>query len=140
MDFHPRCAIVTGSDSGIGKASAVALAAAGMDVGVTWLDDEQGAQATADEVRSHGRQAVVARLDTTRLEECGQIVDRMADELGGLDVFVGNAGTGDNAPILELSLDQWRHTMATNLDGAFVCMQHAARRMVVRGAAAGSSR
>ncbi len=133
MDFEPRYAIVTGSDSGIGKATAVTLAAAGMDVGVTWLDDEQGAHATAEEVRSHGRQAVVARLDVTKLEECGQVVDRMADQLGGLDVFVNNAGTGDTVPILELSLDQWRHTMATNLDGAFVCMQHAARRMVAAG-------
>jgi NAD(P)-dependent dehydrogenase (short-subunit alcohol dehydrogenase family) len=133
MDFEPRYAIVTGSDSGIGKATAVALAAAGMDVGVTWLEDEQNAQQTAEEVRSHGRKAVVARLDVTKLEECGQVVDRLADELGGLDVFVNNAGTGDNAPILEQTLEQWRHTMATNLDGAFVCLQRAARRMVDQG-------
>ncbi|PJJ72256.1 hypothetical protein CLV46_1823 [Diaminobutyricimonas aerilata] len=133
MDFAPRTAIVTGSDSGIGKATAVALAAAGMDVGVTWLDDEAGAQATAEEVRSHGRNAVVARLDTTQLETVGQAVDRLAEELGGVDVFVNNAGTGDNAPLLEMTLEQWRHTMATDLDGAFVAIQAAARRMVAAG-------
>jgi len=132
-EFEPRYAIVTGSDSGIGKATAVTLASAGMDVGITWLDDEEGAQGTAEEVRALGRKAVVAQLDTTRLEECGDVVDRIAGELGGLDVFVNNAGTGDNAPILELTLEQWRHTLATNLEGAFVCMQRAARRMVDQG-------
>jgi NAD(P)-dependent dehydrogenase (short-subunit alcohol dehydrogenase family) len=133
MEFAPRTAIVTGSDSGIGRATAVALAEAGLDVGVTWREDEAGAQATAEEVRSHGRRAVVAHLDVTQLEEAGDVIDRMADELGGVDVFVNNAGTGDNAPVLEMTLEQWRHTVATNLDGAFVCMQRAARRMAEAG-------
>lgn len=130
----PRYAIVTGSESGIGRATAVALAEAGMDVGVTWLDDEAGALATADEVRAAGRNAEVAHLDVTALDEAGDVIDRLADALGGLDVFVNNAGTGDNAPLLEMTLDQWRHTVATDLDGAFVCIQRAARRMVDAGA------
>ncbi|MCU1635260.1 MAG: family oxidoreductase [Cryobacterium sp.] len=130
MEFQPRTAIVTGSDSGIGRATAVALAIAGMDLGITWHADEAGARDTADEVRTHGRRAVVAHLDTTDLPGCGTVIDAMADELGGVDVFVSNSGTGDNAPFLEMTWDQWRHTVATDLDGAFVCIQHAARRMV----------
>ncbi|MFC0682372.1 SDR family oxidoreductase [Lysobacter korlensis] len=133
MDFFPRYAIVTGSDSGIGKATAVALARAGMDVGVTWHEDEQGAQATAEEVRAEGRNAVVSRLDVSDLAECGDVIDRMCEELGGIDVFVNNAGTGGSTPLVDVSLDEWRHTMATDLDGAFVCMQRAARRMVAAG-------
>jgi NAD(P)-dependent dehydrogenase (short-subunit alcohol dehydrogenase family) len=101
-----------------------------MDVGVTWHEDEAGAEATAAEVRSTGRHAVVARLDTTDLADCSAVIDRLADQVGGVDVFVNNAGTSDNAPLLELTLEQWRHTMATDLDGAFVCIQSAARRMV----------
>ena len=66
--FSPTRAIVTGADSGIGRATAVALAQAGMDVGVTYHRDETGAKDTAAEVESHGRTAVVARLDTTDLE------------------------------------------------------------------------
>jgi NAD(P)-dependent dehydrogenase (short-subunit alcohol dehydrogenase family) len=131
--FSPRTAIVTGSDSGIGRATAVALAAAGMDVGVTYHRDERGAEDTAGEVRSHGRKAFVVRLDTTDLAQVGDVVDDLADRLGGLDVFVNNAGTGDNAPFLQMTLEQWRHTMAADLDGAFVCIQRAARRMVARG-------
>ncbi|MET0842854.1 MAG: SDR family oxidoreductase [Mycetocola sp.] len=133
MTFSPKFAIVTGSDSGIGRATAVALAEAGMDVGITWHSDQAGAEETAKEVRSHGRNAVVAQLDTTDLDGCGDAVDALADQLGGLDVFVNNSGTGDNAPLLEMTLDQWRHTVAADLDGAFVCIQRAAKRMVDAG-------
>ena len=132
-DFTSRTAIVTGSDSGIGKATAVALAEAGMDIGVTWHEDEAGAEATAEEVRSHGRKAVVTHLDTTDVPACGDVVDALAAELGGVDVFVNNSGTGDSASILELTYEQWRHTMMVNLDGAFVCIQRAARHMVEKG-------
>src|SRR4029079_17758721 len=90
-------------------------------------------EATAAEVRSTGCHAVVARLDTTDLAGCGAAIDRLADDVGGVDVFVNNAGTGDNAALLDMTLEQWRHTMATDLDGAFVCIQRAARRMVAAG-------
>lgn len=131
--FMPLTAIVTGADSGIGRAVAVALAESGMDVGVTWHEDQEGADATAAEVKSVGRRAVAVQLDTTDLIGCGDVIDRLADELGGVDVFVNNAGTGDSAPLLDMTLDQWRNTMATDLDGAFVCIQRAARRMVAAG-------
>jgi NAD(P)-dependent dehydrogenase (short-subunit alcohol dehydrogenase family) len=130
LTFRPSTAVVTGSDSGIGRAVAVALAHMGLDVGVTWHDDDQGAEETAAEVRDHGQRAVVARLDTTDLARCGDTVDDLATALGGLDVFVNNSGTGANTPLLELTLDEWRTIMATDLDGAFVCIQRAARRMV----------
>jgi NAD(P)-dependent dehydrogenase (short-subunit alcohol dehydrogenase family) len=133
MTFEPRFAIVSASDSGIGRATAVALAAAGMDVGITWHTDKDGAEQTAEEVCSSGRRAEVAQLDTADLERCGDVIDELADRLGGLDVFVNNAGTGSSALTLELSLDEWRHVVATDLDGAFVCMQRAARRMVAAG-------
>jgi len=131
--FHPQTAIVTGSDSGIGRYTAVALAEAGMDVGVTWHSDEEGAEETARQVREHGRRAIVARLDTSDLEGCGDVVDAMADDLGGLDVFVNNAGMGQSEHFLDLAVDDWRTIIATNLDGAFVCIQRAAKRMVAAG-------
>jgi NAD(P)-dependent dehydrogenase (short-subunit alcohol dehydrogenase family) len=92
MDFTPRTAIVTGSDSGIGRATAIELASNGMDIGITWHSDNAGAEETARLVRETGRSAVVARLDTTDAPACGDVIDAMCEQLGGVDVFVNNAG------------------------------------------------
>jgi len=133
-DFQPRRAIVSASDSGIGRATAVALAAAGMDVGITWHTDEQGALDTAKEVQGHGVNAALAHLDTTDIPGCGDVIDGLADELGGLDVFVNNAGTGGSTLLLDLGYAEWNEIVLTDLSGAFVCIQRAARRMVAAGA------
>ncbi|RAX18656.1 SDR family oxidoreductase [Pseudarthrobacter sp. AG30] len=132
-NFTPTAAIVTASDSGIGKATAVALARAGLDVGVTWHTDRAGAEGTAEEVRSLGRRAVVRQLDTTELHAAAGVIDDLAGELGGLDVFVNNAGTGANAKFLDMGIDDWMRILDTNLNGAFVCLQAAARYMVRAG-------
>lgn len=129
----PRRAIVTAGDSGIGRATAVALAAAGMDVAITWHSDQAGAEQTAEEARTHGARAITAQLDVADIPACGDVIDGLVGELGGLDVFVNNAGTGSSTPFLDLSLDDWRHVVDTDLTGAFVCLQRAARAMVAAG-------
>src|SRR3954469_8868054 len=93
-DGQPRVAIVTGSESGIGRAIAVALAEQGCDLGITWYRDEDMAHGTADEGRGRGRRAEVRHLDLARLPEAAAVVDGLADVLGGIDVLVNDAGTG----------------------------------------------
>ena len=131
--FAPVTAIVTGSDSGIGRATAVELARSGMHIGITWHTDQQGAEQTAEEVRSLGQRAVVRQLDTTDIRGAAAVIDSLAEELGGLDVFINNAGTGDGTKFLDLDIETWTRTLDTNLNGAFACMQSAARRMVKAG-------
>jgi NAD(P)-dependent dehydrogenase (short-subunit alcohol dehydrogenase family) len=126
-------AIVTASDSGIGKATAVRLAREGFDVGVTWHSDRDGAEDTAREVGDQGVRAVTARLDVTRFEEAADTVEALAGELGGLDVFVNNAGGGPHHPFLEFPLEDWQQVIALNLTGDFACAQRAARIMVEAG-------
>ena len=126
-------AIVTGSDSGIGKSTAVHLARGGYDLGITWHEDEDGAGETAAEVRAAGRRAEVRRLDLARLPEAASVIDELADALGGVDVFVNNSGTGKSAQFLELSWEDWTHTLDVDLNGAFLCAQRAARRLVAQG-------
>ena len=129
----PRLAIITGSDSGIGKATAVELARQGYDVGITWHEDEDGANSTAAEVEEQGRRAVVAQLDLAKLPKATSAIDDLMDELGGIDAFVNNSGVGRSAPFLELEWDDWMHVQDVNLNGAFLCAQRAARRMVEQG-------
>ena len=82
-----KVAVITGADSGIGRATAVRLAQAGMDVGITCHSDRKGAEETADEVRSHGRRAEVARMDLTRLPDAADAVDDLCGRLGRIDVL-----------------------------------------------------
>jgi NAD(P)-dependent dehydrogenase (short-subunit alcohol dehydrogenase family) len=128
-----RKAIVTGSDSGIGKATIVALAKAGYSVGITWHEDEKGAEETATEAAGHGAAVQVRHLDLTQLPGAAGVVDELADALGGLDVFVNNAGTGHSQPFLEHDEDAWRHVLEVDLTGPFLCAQRAARRLVAAG-------
>ncbi|HEV2785624.1 MAG TPA: SDR family oxidoreductase [Solirubrobacteraceae bacterium] len=126
-------AIITGSDSGIGRATAVELARRGHDVGITYSRDEKGAQGTAEEGRSLGRRAEVRHLDLTQADAVQPAIDELAEALGGLDVLVNNAGTGAGTPFLELELAEWRDVLEVDLTGALLTAQAAARRMVASG-------
>jgi NAD(P)-dependent dehydrogenase (short-subunit alcohol dehydrogenase family) len=128
-----RLAIITGSDSGIGKATAVELARQGFDVGITWHEDEDGARETASEVEQLNRRAVVHELDLSQLPGPEKLVDELIDELGGIDAFVNNSGVGRNEDFLDLAWDDWMHVLNVNLSGSFLCAQLAARRMVDQG-------
>jgi NAD(P)-dependent dehydrogenase (short-subunit alcohol dehydrogenase family) len=133
VNGQPRVALVTGSESGIGRATAVALAEQGCDIGVTWYRDREEGERTAEEVRGTGRRAELRHLDLTALPGAADVVDDLADALGGIDVLVNCAGEGHASPLLETGYDTWRAVLATDLDGAFLCLQRAARRMVAAG-------
>ena len=126
-------AVVTGSDSGIGKASAVAFADAGYDLGITWHVDRAGAEGTADEVRKRGRRAEVRRIDLSQLPAAASVIDELVDELGSIDVLVNNAGIGISQPFLEQSFEDWRQVLTVDLDAPFLLAQRAARMMVDAG-------
>jgi NAD(P)-dependent dehydrogenase (short-subunit alcohol dehydrogenase family) len=126
-------AIVTGSDSGIGKATAVALAHNGFDIGITWHTDEEGARGTAAEVREAGRTAELRRVDLADPTQGAAVVAELAEALGGIDVLVNNAGTGASTPFLHVTLEEWRRVLTVDLTAAFAAAQEAARRMVRTG-------
>jgi NAD(P)-dependent dehydrogenase (short-subunit alcohol dehydrogenase family) len=128
-----RVAIITGSDSGIGKASAVRLARDGFDVGVTWHRDREGGEGAVREIEALGQRAALSELDVTDFRAAPDTIEALAGELGGLDVFVNNAGGGETYPFLEFPLDAWQRVLDLNLTGAFACGQRAARIMVAAG-------
>lgn len=126
-------AVVTGSDSGIGRAAAVALADDGFDVGVTWHSDEEGAQGTAREIQARSRRAEVRRLDLTSLPDAADHLDELCEALGGIDVLVNCAGAGASSPFVDAEWDSWQAVLDVDLNGAFLCGQRAARRMIDQG-------
>jgi NAD(P)-dependent dehydrogenase (short-subunit alcohol dehydrogenase family) len=131
-NHHPRLAIVTGSDSGIGQATAQLLASEGFDVGLTFHTDEEGVRETARGIEERGQRAYVERLEAAA-PDAGDVVDRLAGRLGGLGVLVNVAGTGHSSKALDLDLETWRHVLATDLDGPFLIAQRAARILVDAG-------
>ena len=127
-------AIVTASDSGIGQEAAKELAEKGFDVGITYREDEAGARETLAAVEGVGRRGEVCRMDLIDLPDAADVIDELADALGGVDVLVNNAGTNDpTGEFLKLSYEEWQMVLDTNLSGAFLCSQRAARRMVDAG-------
>jgi NAD(P)-dependent dehydrogenase (short-subunit alcohol dehydrogenase family) len=124
-------AIVTGGNSGIGRATAVALARAGFDVGITWHRDEDRAESLRAEIEGAGRR--FEAVDLHDLARAPQAVEQLAGALGGLDVLVNNAGYGTQKPVLEMDLAEWQGVIDVNLTGAFLCAQTAARRWVDEG-------
>jgi len=126
-------AIVTGGNSGIGRAIAVTLAEAGFDIGFTWHAEEERAESAVEEIGRHGRRAEARQVDLHDGEAGERVVGELADALGGVDVFVSNAGYGTSKPVLDTTAEDWRGVLEVDLTAAFLCFREAARRMVTAG-------
>ncbi len=114
-----QVAIITASDSGIGKECALLLAQQGFDIGITWHSDEEGAKDTAREVVSHGVRAEIVQLDLWQLpaRRCAGAGETHSTA-GRIDVLVNNAGAMTKAPFLDMAFDEWRKIFTVDVDGA----------------------
>ncbi|ASO20867.1 3-oxoacyl-[acyl-carrier-protein] reductase FabG [Actinoalloteichus hoggarensis] len=128
-----RAAVVTGSESGIGRAVALELARQGVHVGITYRTDERAARELADEVGELGVRAAIRQVELTELPGAADVVDALAEDLGGLDILVNNAGITTDSNFLDTSYETWRDTHRVDLDAVFLCSQRAARRMIAAG-------
>ena len=128
-----RTALVTGAQQGIGAAAARALAAAGHDVAINWLDDQAAAEAVAADVRAAGRRAVLLQGSVGTASECAALVQGAIDALGRIDVLVNNAGIFPRVEFLQMTEDEWDRVLDVNLKGSAFCAQAAARHMVAAG-------
>jgi len=132
-----RLAIITGASSGIGKATTLVLAERGYDVGLTYGSNPDGARRTAEAVRALGRRAFVEQMRLEEPDSIPRAIERLSDNLGGLDAFVSNAGVLELQGFLNMDIARWKRVIDCNLTGAFLAGQAAARRMVAARSAAG---
>lgn len=125
-------ALVTGASRGIGAACAVALAGAGFDVGVGYVNDEAGAKATAAAVEAAGRRAHIVQGDISDAAQAEALVTGTEEALGPLDALVLNAGITRDGLMMRMSDDDWDAVLRTNLSGSFFTARAALRGMMKR--------
>ena len=115
-----RKAIITGGDSGIGRAVAIAFAREGADVLISYLNEEQDAKETAKWIEEAGRKAVLVPGDIQDENHCKLIVDKAVTELGGLDILVNNAAFQmSHQSLQQISAEEWDRTFRTNIHAMF---------------------
>jgi glucose 1-dehydrogenase len=126
-------ALVTGGSSGIGRACAVALAQAGADVAVNYRSGAEEADEVVAEITAMGRKAVAVQADVSKEEDVREMFRQAISELGTVDILVNNAGIQQDAPVEEMSLDQWNKVIGVNLTGQFLCIREAVKEFKRRG-------
>ena len=119
MRFDGKVALVTGASRGIGRATALTLARDGADVAVHYRHRAEDAALVCQEVRSFGRRAISAQCDVTDRPAVQQMVATVSHDLGPIDLLVNNAGDAGEEEFARVTPDQWDHTIAVNLTGAF---------------------
>jgi NAD(P)-dependent dehydrogenase (short-subunit alcohol dehydrogenase family) len=132
FDLTGKTAVVTGASSGIGQATAIALARAGANVASLYLTDPDGASATAEEITRAGTSSLLRQGDMSDRDQVEDFAAAAESAWGGIDIWVNNAAKVLVRPFLDLEAADWRSVLGTNLDGYFYGCQAAARRMVPR--------
>ncbi|HYD95355.1 MAG TPA: SDR family oxidoreductase [Noviherbaspirillum sp.] len=122
QSLHGELAVVTGADSGIGQATAIAFAREGADVVLTYFHDQQGAAHTAREIEASGRKAAVFQLDQRDSSAVARLFRDVRDKLGLPTILVNNAAAdASGKPVRDLTDEEWDDGLRTNLYGPFYC-------------------
>jgi glucose 1-dehydrogenase len=126
-------ALVTGGNSGIGKAVALGLAAAGADVVVNYVTDPEAADEVAHRIEAMGRRALPIKADVSREDEVIAMFAKAIDHFKTLHIICSNAGLQRDSPFDQMTLEQWNTVIGVNLTGQFLCTREAAREFKRRG-------
>jgi glucose 1-dehydrogenase len=133
-------ALVTGANSGIGRAVAIALGHAGADVAVNYIDGDDAANAVVAEIQRSGANAFPYKADVSKEDQVAAMFERTVAEFGTIDILVNNAGLQRDAAFHQMTLEQWNSVIGVNLTGQFLCARQAIREFLRRGVVAAVSR
>jgi glucose 1-dehydrogenase len=126
-------ALVTGANSGIGQAVAIALGQAGADVVVNYVVGDDAANAVVDDIKKSGVKAYAHQADVSSEDQVAAMFARMRQEFGTIDILVNNAGLQRDSAFQEMTLDKWNKVIGVNLNGQFLCAREAIREFLRRG-------
>ncbi|NEE22093.1 SDR family oxidoreductase [Streptomyces sp. SID7499] len=126
-------ALVTGANSGIGKATAIGLGRAGADVVVNYVAGREEAEKVVEEITSYGVRAAAYEADVSDEDQVAAMTQRMVEEFGTIDILVANAGLQRDAAFTEMTLAQWQKVIDVNLTGQFLCAREATKEFLRRG-------
>lgn len=128
-----KVAIVTGANSGIGRAIALGLAQAGADITIDYVVNPDSAQELEEEIQQLGEKAIMVDADVSQVADLHMLVVKTVEAFGHLDIFVNNAGIETRTSLLETTEEQFDKVLAVNLKSAFFGTQIAARQMIKQG-------
>jgi len=129
VKLQGKTAIVTGASGGLGRGIALALAEAGCNVAVNYLDEPTGAESLVEQLRAIGVSAFSVQADVSASRDVQKMFAAVLERTVRIDILVNNAGVQAWAPLLDITEQDWDWVMQTNLKGCFLCTQHAARHM-----------
>ncbi|MDQ2872708.1 MAG: SDR family oxidoreductase [Candidatus Eremiobacteraeota bacterium] len=130
MRLNGKVALVTGGDSGIGKAISVRFAQEGASVVIDYYGNEKPASELVDHIENFGGKAVAVAADISKADEVESMIATAVEHFGGLDILVNNAGIEEKHPFLEMPFEVWEKVIAVDLTGPWLCSQSAAKQMV----------
>ncbi|KAA9041677.1 SDR family oxidoreductase [Ginsengibacter hankyongi] len=137
MNSNPRLkgqsALVTGANSGIGLAVAIALANDGANVVVNYVSHPEVADDVVKQIEKHGGNAIALKADVSKEDEVHAMFQQMYDKYGTIDILVNNAGIQKDSPIESMSLADWQLVINVNLTGQFLCTREAVKEFLRRG-------
>ncbi|KAA3436292.1 SDR family oxidoreductase [Rufibacter hautae] len=128
-----QVAIVTGASSGIGQGIAIRLGQHGASVVVNYHSDEEGAQATKEQIEAAGGKALVVKADVAQEQEVEAMFKAAKEAFGTIDILVNNAGIQKDAALVDMTMEEWQKVIGTNLTGPFLCARAAAREFIAQG-------
>jgi glucose 1-dehydrogenase len=126
-------ALVTGANSGIGKAVAIALGQSGADVVVNYVRGDEAAKEVVDTIKATGAKAYAHLADVSKEDQVQGMFKKMYSEFGTIDILVNNAGLQQDAALVDMTLQQWNTVIGINLTGQFLCAREAAKEFLRRG-------
>ncbi len=134
LDQTGKVIVVTGARRGLGRQFALTFADAGADAAISDMEANDGLlDRTADEIRAFGRRAITVQTDVTSRAQVDEMVARVLDEYGRIDVLINNAGIAHSANILEISEEEWDLMLGTHMKGTLFCTQAVSKAMIEQG-------